>query len=144
MQLAHFISLYLSKTFFKVGEGRDFLVVQWLRLCLLTQGVQVRFLVKELRSHMPHGQNTKMWNRNNTIRNPIKTLKMVHIKKILKKWEGRGSMGFNGACDCHHRSNFFPFPHCASCSARQKASPSWQGVSKPVDWDLKFTLTEYA
>lgn len=29
------------------------LVVHWLRLCLLMQGVQVRFLVEQLRSHMP-------------------------------------------------------------------------------------------
>ena len=32
------------------------LVVKWLRLLLPMQGVQVRSLVRELRSHMPHGQ----------------------------------------------------------------------------------------
>ena len=35
------------------------LVVQWLRLHLAMQGVQIRSLVGELRSHMPHGQKTK-------------------------------------------------------------------------------------
>ena len=35
------------------------LVVQWLRLYLLMQRVQVQSLVWELRSHMPHGQKTK-------------------------------------------------------------------------------------
>ena len=38
---------------------RVFLVVQWLRLCLPMQGVQVPSLVGELRSHMPPGQKTK-------------------------------------------------------------------------------------
>ena len=36
-----------------------FLVVQWLSLCLPMQRVQIQSLVGELRSHMPHGQNTK-------------------------------------------------------------------------------------
>ena len=35
------------------------LVVQWLRLCLPIQGTRVQFLVGELRSHMPCGQNPK-------------------------------------------------------------------------------------
>ena len=35
------------------------LAVQWLRLRLPMQGVQVQSLVKELRSHMPLGQKTK-------------------------------------------------------------------------------------
>ena len=38
-------------------ELGDFLVVWWLRICLPRQGVQVRCLVGELRSHMPGGQN---------------------------------------------------------------------------------------
>ena len=37
----------------------DSLVVQWLRLCLPMQGVQVRTLIRELRSHMPYGQKSK-------------------------------------------------------------------------------------
>ena len=38
---------------------RTSLVVQWLRLRLPMQGVWVRSLIRELRSHMPHGQNIK-------------------------------------------------------------------------------------
>ena len=34
-------------------------VVLWLRLHLSMQGVQVQFLVRELRAHMPHGQKVK-------------------------------------------------------------------------------------
>ena len=40
------------------------LVVQWLRLCLPMQRVQVRSLVWDLGSHMPRSQKTKTWNRN--------------------------------------------------------------------------------
>ena len=35
------------------------LAVQWLRLRLPMQGVQVQSLDRELRSHMPHHQKTK-------------------------------------------------------------------------------------
>ena len=35
------------------------LAVQWLRICLPMQGVWVRSLVGELRSHMPHGQKNQ-------------------------------------------------------------------------------------
>ena len=35
------------------------LAIQWLRLHLSMQGVQVQSLVRELRYHMPHGQKTK-------------------------------------------------------------------------------------
>ena len=35
------------------------LVVQWLRLCLLMQGMRVQNLVGELRCHMPQGQKAK-------------------------------------------------------------------------------------
>ena len=45
------------------------------------QGVQVQFLVGELRSHMSHSQKTKKWNSNNTVTNSIKPLKMIHLKK---------------------------------------------------------------
>ena len=38
-------------------------------------------LIGELRSHMPHGQKTKTYNRSNIVTNSVKTLKMVHIKK---------------------------------------------------------------
>ena len=47
-------------------------------------GDMVRSLVRELRSHMPRGQKTKTENRSNVVTNSIKTLKMAHIKKILK------------------------------------------------------------
>ena len=62
------------------------LVVQWLRLGLPMQGVGVQSLVRELRSHVPHGQKIKTQNRSNTVANSIKTLKIFHIKnKNLKK-----------------------------------------------------------
>ena len=35
------------------------LAVQWLRLCLPIQEVPVQNSFRKLRSHMPHGQNTK-------------------------------------------------------------------------------------
>ena len=37
-------------------QAASSLAVQWLRLHLPKQGVQVRFLVCDLRSHMPPGQ----------------------------------------------------------------------------------------
>ena len=40
-------------------NGGTSLVVQWLRLRLPIQGVQVRSLVGNLRSHMPRSQKTK-------------------------------------------------------------------------------------
>ena len=40
-------------TYTTMGSGTS-LVVQWLRLRLTMQRVLVRFLVRELRSHMPH------------------------------------------------------------------------------------------
>ena len=40
-------------TYTTMGSGTS-LVVQWLRLRLIMQRVLVRFLVRELRSHMPH------------------------------------------------------------------------------------------
>ena len=61
------------------------LVVLWLRLCLPMQGEGVQSLVRELRSHVPHGQKIKTQNRSNTVANSIKALKMVHIKKKKQK-----------------------------------------------------------
>ena len=50
--------------------------------CLPMQGVRIRSLVGELRSHMPHSQKEhKIQNKNNIVTNSIKTFKMVHIKK---------------------------------------------------------------
>lgn len=41
---------------------------------------------QEARSHMPLGQNSKTWNRSNVVKNSVKTLKMAHIFKNLKKY----------------------------------------------------------
>ena len=41
----------------RVGRGIS-LVVQQLRPCLPVLGVQVLSLIRQLRSHMPHGQKT--------------------------------------------------------------------------------------
>ena len=49
--------------------------VRWLGLRLLMQEMWVQSLVRELRSHMPHGQNTKTQNWSNIVTNSIKTLK---------------------------------------------------------------------
>ena len=39
-------------------------------------------------SHLPHSQKTKTSNKQYIVTNPVKTLKMVHIKKIkLKNWK---------------------------------------------------------
>ena len=42
----------------KRTDGGNPLAVQWLRLSLPMQGVWIRSLVRELRSHVPHGQKT--------------------------------------------------------------------------------------
>ena len=60
-------------------------MVQWLRLHLPVQGIQVQSLVRELRSHMPCGQKIKTYNRSNVVTHSIKTLKMVHIKEEKQK-----------------------------------------------------------
>ena len=78
------ISQSLKSLAFKTSGLGTSLVVQWLRPCLPMQGVRVRPLVRELRSHMPLGQKA----RNNTVTNSIKTLKMVHILKKKKKNQG--------------------------------------------------------
>ena len=45
----------VGKGVLKITEGTS-LAVHWLRLHLPMEGVQVRSLVRELRSHKPHGQ----------------------------------------------------------------------------------------
>ena len=70
------------------------LVVQWSRLYLpVPAGVQVQPLVRGQRAHVPLGQkpnqptnqpNKQTKNRRNIVTNSRKTLKVVHIKKILK------------------------------------------------------------
>ena len=62
-------------------------MLQWLRLHPPMQEVQVRSLVRELRSHRPRGQKNKTWKRSNIVINSIKTLKIVHIKNRQKKAE---------------------------------------------------------
>ena len=52
-------------------------MVQWLRPCLPMQGVWVRFLVRELRSHMPPGQKKQ-----NIKKKERKKLKKEEIKKV--------------------------------------------------------------
>ena len=44
----------------KIPFGGTFLVVQWLRIHLPTQGMQVQSLAGELRSHMPYGNKAHM------------------------------------------------------------------------------------
>ena len=58
---------------------------QRLSVQLPVQGLPVWSLIRELRSHMPHGQKTKTWNRSNVVTNTINTSKMVHIKKKKKE-----------------------------------------------------------
>ena len=56
----------VGKGVLKITEGTS-LAVHWLRLHLPMEGVQVRSLVRELRSHKPHGQKNKIENRSNPI-----------------------------------------------------------------------------
>jgi len=59
------------------------LAVQWLRLCLPIQGLQVQSLAGELRSHMPHGQKKKKKSQKQYCNKFKKYFKMVHIKISL-------------------------------------------------------------
>ena len=72
----------------ELGEitlGGISLVVLWLRLHLPVQGLQVQFLVGELRSHMPSSErNQNISNSSNIVTNSTKTFKMAHKKKTLK------------------------------------------------------------
>ena len=47
-------------------------MVQWFGPYLPMQKVQVQFLVRELRYHVPLSQKTKTQNRNNAVTNSIK------------------------------------------------------------------------
>ena len=68
------------------------LALQWLRLHLPVQGLWVQSQVRELRPHVPRGQETKTQNRSTIVTDSIKTfnLKIVHIKRCFKK---RGTCG---------------------------------------------------
>ena len=61
------------------------LEVQWLRLCLPVQGAWVRSLVRELRSHTPHGQRTRTHTQQKQYCNKLRTLKRSTSKKKKKK-----------------------------------------------------------
>ena len=50
---------YRSKMFKKKESLGTSLVVQWLRLCLPMQVVQVQYLVRELNSHTDRSQENK-------------------------------------------------------------------------------------
>ena len=79
---------YLRKQILKI-----YLPVLWFRLLLPMQGVQVQSLVDELRSHIPHGPKIpNVKNRSNVVTHSIKTLKIVHIKKFLKKKKNTNSL----------------------------------------------------
>ena len=54
-------------------------------LQLIVKGVRVQSLIRELRFHLPEGQEKKKKNRDSIVTNSIMTLKMVHIKKKKKK-----------------------------------------------------------
>ena len=73
--------LEFTFTFKTLLHFRTSLVVQWFRLHLPMQGVQVWSLVGKLGSYMPPGQKTKTWNRSYIVTNSVKDLKMVHIKE---------------------------------------------------------------
>ena len=65
---------------------RTSLVVQWLRLCLPKRGVEVRSLVRELRSYMTCGQNIKQKQHGNKFNKDLKTnLKRVQINASTKQ-----------------------------------------------------------
>ena len=44
----------------RIGEQRTSLVVQWLRICLAMQGMQIQSLLGELRPHMQRGSQTQL------------------------------------------------------------------------------------
>ena len=73
-----FIYLFFKKIILKHCLGTS-LAAQGLRLRCPMQGAQVQLLVRELRSHMPHGQKTKTYSRSNIVTNSVKTLKVVYI-----------------------------------------------------------------
>ena len=58
-------------------------MIQWLRLGLPLQEVQVQSLIGELRSHMPRGQKNQNIKQKRIVKDSIKTLKMVHIKNFF-------------------------------------------------------------
>ena len=62
------------------------MAVQCLRLCLSMQEVWVPSLVRELKiAYASRPRNQSINKRTHIVINSIKTLKLVHIKKIFKK-----------------------------------------------------------
>lgn len=59
------------------------MVVQWLRLRLSTQEMQVQSLIRELRSCMLCGQKTKQENRGNIVASSVKTFKKEEDKSNI-------------------------------------------------------------
>ena len=87
MELSHHVtsgkSLPVSRPQFfhlKMMPLGTFLVFQLLRLHLLVQRRWVLSLLRELTSHMPHGQKKTEQNRSNIEQIQKKILKVVHIK----------------------------------------------------------------
>ena len=58
-----------KKFFFKLGVSGCFPGDPWLRFHLPMEGVKVQSLIREPRTHMPHGQKTKTQNRSNIATN---------------------------------------------------------------------------
>ena len=66
-------------------------MVQWLRLCLPIQGVQVQSLARELRSHIPQGQRVKNIKQKLYCNKFNKDFKKIIIKPEeapSRKWKG--------------------------------------------------------
>ena len=80
------VSADLNVRIIKTYRCRDFPGGTVVETHLSTQGVWVPSLGSELGSHMPCGQkkNQNINNRSNMATKPMKTLKMVHVKKINK------------------------------------------------------------
>ena len=110
---------------FKKNIGTS-LEILCLRLCLLMQRVWVRFLVGELKSHMPWGQKPELKNRSNIITNSVKTLKMVHIKKICKKQKNKKN---KHSPEDFHRTWIFT-TYYSMCSGYNLKLPTCQQLGK--------------
>ena len=79
---------YTDEYTVKTNATGTSLEVQWLRLHFSVQGVHVRSLIRQLRSHLPGGQNNQNGGKKkkqycNEFNKDFK--KMVHIKKKKKK-----------------------------------------------------------
>ena len=66
-------------------QTRTSLAVQWLRLCLPTQGMRVQSLVRGLRSHMPPSQTAKPWNRSNVVTGASPMARQIKNLPVMQK-----------------------------------------------------------